>query len=158
MLLQLRITTLRGSMGCQLQMGRFPISKNCYVVLQLRITTLRCSMGCAQMCWLCHYHMCTVFLSCPLFFHGASDITMAYHTQYDCECGTVLRSVTDEAIQAPFQGKTHKKRMQECETGQDYECDCRRKLVRVKAFRIKQHCESPLLGRRACHSKPKFHG
>ena len=37
--------------------------------------------------------------------------TMPCHTQNDCECGIVLWSVTDQAIQAHFQGKTHKKRM-----------------------------------------------
>ena len=33
----------------KLQLGRFPISKNGYVVLQFRITTLWCSIGCVQM-------------------------------------------------------------------------------------------------------------
>ena len=33
----------------KLQLGRFPISKNGYVVSQFRITTLWCSIGCAQM-------------------------------------------------------------------------------------------------------------
>ena len=51
----------------------------------------------------------------------------------------VLRSVTDQAIQAHLQGKVHKKRMQDNDPWQDYECDCGRKLERVKAFQIKQH-------------------
>ena len=55
----------------------------------------------------------------------------------------VLRSVTDQAIQAHLQGKVHKKRMQDNDPWQDYECDCGRKLERVKAFQIKQHRESP---------------
>ena len=55
----------------------------------------------------------------------------------------VLRSVIDQAIQAHLQGKPHKKRMQDNDPGQDYECDCGRKLERVKAFQIKQHRESP---------------
>ena len=33
----------------KLQLGRFPISKNGYVVLRFRITTLWCSIGCVQM-------------------------------------------------------------------------------------------------------------
>ena len=33
----------------KLQLGRFPISKNGYVVPSLRITPLGCSVGCAQM-------------------------------------------------------------------------------------------------------------
>ena len=55
----------------------------------------------------------------------------------------VLRSVTDQAIQAHLQGKVHKKRMQDNDPFQDYECECGRKLEHVKAFQSKQHRESP---------------
>ena len=88
-------------------------------------------------CVTCFFRVCYSFMVLQAYH------TMPYHTQYDCECRMVLRSVVDEAIQAHLQGKTHKKRMQESEPWQDYECDCGRKLVRVKAFQIKQHCESP---------------
>ena len=77
---------------------------------------------------------------------------MPYHTQYDCEYGMVLRSIMDQAIQAHLQGKPHKKRMQDNDPWQDYECDCGRKLERVKAFQIKQHRESP-----ACR-EARLHG
>ena len=141
------ITTLRCSMGCaqmaKLQMERSPISKNCYVVPQFRIPTLRCSIGCAQMakfqmgrfliseswdagpCGVGMHACVTCFFRVRCSFMVLQTYqTMPDHTPYDCECGMVLRSVTHEAIQAHFQGKTHKKRMQESEPWQDYECDC----------------------------------
>ena len=51
-------------------------------------------------------YMFNVFLACPFLLHVASK-----HTQCDCECRMVLRSVTDQAIQAHLQGKTHNKPM-----------------------------------------------
>ena len=47
----------------KLQPGRFPISKNGYVVSQLRITTLRCSIGCAQMAKLQLTERCWVWVN-----------------------------------------------------------------------------------------------
>ena len=113
--------------------GRFPISKNAYAVMLDLV-----KWPYMHTCVVCFFRVRFSFMVLQTFQ------TRPYHTQYDCECGMVLRSVRDQAIQAHLQGEPHKKRMQDNDPWQDYECDCGRKLERVKAFQIKQHRESPV--------------
>jgi hypothetical protein len=67
---------------------------------------------------------------------------LGFHTEYECECGQVLKSVGDAAIANHKDGKAHKKALLVIADFQIYTCKCGAILKHVKQYQIDQHIKS----------------
>ena len=65
-----------------------------------------------------------------------------FHTEYECECGQVLKSVGDAAIANHKTGKRHENAMLVAADFQNYTCKCGAILKHVKQYQIDQHLKS----------------